>query len=745
MGHSFNSMRHAAFRIKFVTFSKQRFQARHRVCAAIVAAFVVVVLVECVLCNVPFFRSLAASGDSAAAYNTLGPGLERRDDGLLEVTDPTQAYLQVAADGSSEYVRIVPVSDEVMGGVPAGSRVLRTVRVRADADRVAGSLCSVSLDSSRSLYVRAAAGRTVRVQVVEPKGSLIPFDAVRANVRVPFSVSPLRVALLVLVMVLVALWRPGSRLWKVPLNTSSVRQRVTLGVLLTVPGLVTVAAVAWQLVSAVPLSFHTDGMYTYDYDQYDHVARALLDGHAWLDLDVPDALRDADNPYDVTTRQQLLADGVSPVYWDYAFFDGRWYSYFGVVPALLLFVPYRAITSLWVDGGLMMPSGAAVPLLMFVFLVFACLLTIRVIERVRPHVSLAAVSMLCVFVVLASNAPYLWYRTNFYSVPIAASLLLSTLGLWLWMGATHPNAADAGGDGGANTVESLSLPRLAAGSVCIAANVGCRPSFVVVAFAAFPLFWPQIRAIVGQLRAIASGSGVRGRARTVLHALRTPLAVLVPALVVVVPLFAYNVVRFSSPFDFGSSYQLTVTDMTSYHQSWSNFVWTVAYYLFLPLRWTDTFPFLAVDPAPLKDWGFAEAMPGGLFVMVPLALAALACPFLRKRMRVRGHAGMWPTLVMFLLLGLLIVALDARLGGLGWRYIADFGWLFALASLPLMLIALDCERPRLRWLLRVLVLALLLFTLSLTVLSLFLYGRDDELIRNNSGLFHDVQSWFTLM
>lgn len=180
----------------------------------------------------------------------------------------------------------------------------------------------------------------------------------------------------------------GSRLWKVPLNTSSVRQRVTLGVLLTVPGLVTVAAVAWQLVSAVPLSFHTDGMYTYDYDQYDHVARALLDGHAWLDLDVPDALRDADNPYDVTTRQQLLADGVSPVYWDYAFFDGRWYSYFGVVPALLLFVPYRAITSLWVDGGLMMPSGAAVPLLMVCFLVFACLLTIRVIERVRPHVSL---------------------------------------------------------------------------------------------------------------------------------------------------------------------------------------------------------------------------------------------------------------------------------------------------------------------------------------------------------------------
>ena len=62
MGHSFNSMRHAAFRIKFVTFSKQRFQARHRVCAAIVAAFVVVVLVECVLCNVAVFPLVGGVG-----------------------------------------------------------------------------------------------------------------------------------------------------------------------------------------------------------------------------------------------------------------------------------------------------------------------------------------------------------------------------------------------------------------------------------------------------------------------------------------------------------------------------------------------------------------------------------------------------------------------------------------------------------------------------------------------------------
>ena len=130
-----------------------------------------------------FWRSLAASGDSAAAYNVLGPGLERTDEGLLKVTDPTQAYMQVDADGSSEYVRMDPVSSKALDKAARQSeQVLRTVRVRPDVNRRAGTVNSVSVSSPRSLYVHAAAaGGSVCVRIVEPKGSLIPFDAVRAK------------------------------------------------------------------------------------------------------------------------------------------------------------------------------------------------------------------------------------------------------------------------------------------------------------------------------------------------------------------------------------------------------------------------------------------------------------------------------------------------------------------------------------------------------------------------------------
>ena len=210
-------------------------------CAAIVVAFAVMMVVECVLCNMPFWRSLAASGDSSAAYNVLGAGLERTDDGLLKVVDPTQAYMRVDADGSSEYVRIDPVSSKsVREAVDAGGHVSSTVRVRPDVNRVVGRVETVSASSSRSLYVRAAAaGGSVCVRILEPKGSLVPFEAVRANVRVPFSLNLLRIGLMAALLVLVLAWRPGSCLWRMPLDTSSVRQRVLLAVLLTVPGVAT--------------------------------------------------------------------------------------------------------------------------------------------------------------------------------------------------------------------------------------------------------------------------------------------------------------------------------------------------------------------------------------------------------------------------------------------------------------------------------------------------------------------------
>lgn len=694
-----------------------------RVARAVLIALALVFIVECVVCNLAHWRSIGASTDSASANNALGPGVTRTAQGLLEVRDPARAYVEVVADGSSPYWRADATPAAHVTAALEGARgddVVSTVHLRVNAMDGAsrGTSAVVSPSAPSSLYFKAPAHGPVRIWIEEPRGTLVPIENFRANVRVPFSVDWARIATMLAAAAFIILLLPATGLWTVTLDTSSRRQRLAFAAAAGALGVFVVARSVAVISYAQPLAFHEDGGYTFDFDQYGHLADALLAGRTSLDLPVPDALAHAANPYDVAERSRLLADGTSPIYWDYAFHDGRWYAYFGVLPALLLFVPFRAVTSWLIPGGIMLPATCAQLWLMGAVSVVMCLLVIRLIDRLVPRTSLAAVILLCCMAMLGANLPYLWFRTNFYSIPFSSALLLATLGLWLWLGAVR---ADGGPRPRALTVTSV--PRAAGGALCIAATLGCRPTFACTALFAIPLFAPDaVR---------------RVRAHDARSAGRLIAALCVPSLVVAVPILAYNHMRFGSLFDFGNAYQLTVTDMTAFHTPAANMPLTVLYYLFLPLRFTDTFPFLALSPTPLPRWSFTEPCVGGLFALMPLAACAFAIPWPAMR---RRFGAWWPTLAMALTLALALVVFDAYVGGFGWRYIADFGWLFMIAAIPVTALMMR-KWP---WT-RALVTVVVCFAIVVAVMSMFVVGRDDMLIANDPALFHRVRSWCALL
>jgi hypothetical protein len=770
----------------------------------ILVGLLAILAVECALFNHAFWEGIAASTDSDAAQNTFGAGLARTDSGLLKVTDPTRAYLELGADGTSSFARIDPLV--LHSSQSEGRRGLDRVQVRLDCDGYAGRVQTIDLRTPRSLYVRADARSTVRLWIQEPAGSLIPIQAVRANVRVPFQFDWLRVAAMAALLLLFVCWRPGSSWWRTELDPASPYQRALLAVMAAAVLAVAGIGVAQQLQMTKPLDFHASGAYTYDFDQYGHLADSLLHGRLSLDLPVPDALAKAADPYSTVTRERLLARGVSPIYWDYAFYQGHWYSYFGVLPALALFLPYRALSSLWVPGGMMLPASAAVLLLSAAFIVFGSLLAIRLVRRVAPHASLAAASMSVTLLLIGSNIAYLMLRRNFYSVPFAASLLISALGLWFWLGST-PQATKASRQHRGDMVQgrrthavwhignapAVSLPRLAAGSLCISANIGCRPTFTLVALLGFPIFARQLAALGVSLRhritmyraGSARGSSSRVTAprtakqivaepETVVRnpvpggrgSLRAAAVVALPALLMVVPIGIYNALRFGSPFDFGEGYQLTVTDMTRYAPSSSNIIAIIGYSLFLPWRFVHSFPFLAIAPAPLAQWAYVEPMAGGLFMLCPTLLLIWALPMLWRRLQ---GSRLWGFLAGCLMLGLVLTLVDAARGGLGWRYMSDYGWLFSLGAIGAMLAILrETDRegasrglgdtaatPSMRtsasaasialWCVRAFTMTLMLVSIAIAVLSLFVPGRDDALIRTDPVLYYTVRSWFALL
>ena len=120
---------------------------------------------------------------------------------------------------------------------------------------------------------------------------------------------------------------------------------------------------------------------------------------------------------------------------------------------------------------------------------------------------------------------------------------------------------------------------------------------------------------------------------------------------------------------------------------------------------------------------------------MPLAALAFAVPFLRRRL-----GALWPTLVTMLALAVVLLVFDSIVGGFGWRYMADFGWLFMLCALP---VAAQAMQGR-RWA-RAIVALVMAYAVVVWALSCFVVGRDDMLVVNEPGLYHAVRSWFTLL
>ena len=76
-------------------------------------------------------------------------------------------------------------------------------------------------------------------------------------------------------------------------------------------------------------------------NQYELMADALLNGQIYLEYgDMDRRLLEMPNPYDTQARREL---GVR-YHWDEAYYNHHYYMYFGVVPTIILFIPFKLLT-----------------------------------------------------------------------------------------------------------------------------------------------------------------------------------------------------------------------------------------------------------------------------------------------------------------------------------------------------------------------------------------------------------------
>ena len=391
--------------------------------------------------------------------------------------------------------------------------------------------------------------------------------------------------------------------------------------------------------------------------QYAELAKAMAHGQLYLEEEPPQWLQDMADPYDKGARDEAQKETGEPYLFDVAYHDGHYYVYFGVVPAVLFYLPFYLLT------GANFPTAIGVLIACVAFVLGCSALLDRFARYHFKRVSLGLYLLLQIPLVTCCGILYLLKFPTFYSLPIMLGLAFSVWGLYFWMRGRASAARSAG-------PEKWYL----AGSLCMALVVGCRPQLVVLSLLAFPLFW---RAYITERR-LFSPRGAREFA-----------CLVAPYAVVAAGLMGYNYARFGSLTDFGANYNLTVNDMTKRGWNLGRLAPALFAYFLQPPCVTGVFPY--VQPAPFDTTYMGQTIKevtfGGILACLPvLWVLPFAKRILTLRMRQRSTRTIMGVIVVLLASGVIVALLDAQMAGILQRYFADFSFMFLAAVVLLAFI-----------------------------------------------------------
>ena len=443
---------------------------------------------------------------------------------------------------------------------------------------------------------------------------------------------------------------------------------------------------------------------------YNQLTDSLMQGHTYLAARPSPQLLALRDPYDPAANERFRLH-------DASLYRGRYYLYFGVAPAVVLYVPWRLLT------GQRVSDDIAVTVFSMGGYAFSCLLLYLLLEaskvRVRWFLSLAAAGGLG----LGQVAPILLRRPRVYEVAVTAGYCFLLGGLYFLV--RRVLRPDSG----------RWLPVLAAVFFGLAA--ASRPHCAIVAGVAAVLYGTYLFRVRGPVRRVW---------------MREFAGFALPLAVAGGLIGWYNYLRFDNPLEFGHRYMVGVYSFIDGGPALAarlRFMLASLYYsLICPPNFLPRFPFFEMSGAA-QPFGDPDLFPKGYFqepvtgalAMAPLLLAVFALPFLlRKRQR-------FPAEVPAILAGLaasglaMFAVVCSMPAGASGRYELDFVPVLLIAGLFVCL-WLSAEPP-LRWM-RAAAVALTLagcvwasaLTMALSVNS---YGYPLE--RPHSPVFRSIASF----
>lgn len=330
-------------------------------------------------------------------------------------------------------------------------------------------------------------------------------------------------------------------------------------------------------------------------DYYHYLVEGFVAGKLSMVIDPAPELATLADPYEPLERVRIGHPGLA----DASYYQGKYYLYFGVAPAVTLFLPFRLLTGLHFSEALACALFCAGGYLVSV----ALFLNLR--RRYFPACPTAAVWLGVLMLGLGNFCVVMLTRAQFYEVPISSAYFFSCFGLWALFQSLH--------------ADLRSRRWLVLASVGFGLAIASRPHFVfaalVLVVAAAWRWRAQMQPKAGVLRRTLLGDA---------------LALFLPVGTIVVGLLIYNYLRFDSPFDFGQRYQLGGSNQPKMTlMTWESIPANLYYYFWAPAQFSRYFPFVQgveIYPGTLPKSYYGIEDPFGLLTNMPCFWLAFLAP-----------------------------------------------------------------------------------------------------------------------
>jgi hypothetical protein len=373
-----------------------------------------------------------------------------------------------------------------------------------------------------------------------------------------------------------------------------------------------------------------------------YLVDAFMAGRTNIDYGHPEKLLNAERPNDyrwLTTNGYKWGEDLA---WDIAYYKGKFYTYYGPVPVVLLYLPYKLIT------GNYLSHHAGVSVFAAIAVVFMALLWRFSVKKYMPNARFAfyLLSFLALFSVSHLFAG-LRYPTVWTIVQVAGLAFLLA-GTFLLLKSVDK--------------EKINRLQLFFACLCFALSVGCRPNMLLMSVLVPAVLWKR-------------------------RSLKLAVFILIPYVLVAIPICLYNYARFDSVFQFGQGYCIAVVNGTAAHllnplAKVHRFFITLVFYLFRLYRYSLHFPYIElVSPWCLDTaafgfiWFYNSA--GGL-INFPVLFCTV---YLFKNIRGRDKPGGFRLAAAFFAAAAVMIAAHSYRGVFHGRYLMDCAVFFALSSL----------------------------------------------------------------